>query len=246
MEIEVFGSSSKGNSYLIKDENHSLMLDCGIHPKRIQINWSQIEGILVSHEHVDHAKYISHILKRCGGDVYCPEGTKNKWKTSSTEHRMYVVESSRSFYIKDWHILPFKTSHVNTDLTHCDSLGYLIETPITKKRVLYATDTCYIKYKFKRITHALLEANYSMSILEERARSGYIDIRRKERLLISHFEINNLVSYIKACDWSELEEMYLIHLSDTNSNAEQFKKQVQSVIGIPVYIAKEGGGIDDQ
>ena len=42
--IETFGSSSAGNSYLLKDEDSALLLEAGIQPKRIKVDWSKVDA----------------------------------------------------------------------------------------------------------------------------------------------------------------------------------------------------------
>ena len=59
IEINIQGSSSAGNNYLLADGNSSLMLEAGLKPKDIMkqgINFSNIQGLLVTHEHSDHSK----------------------------------------------------------------------------------------------------------------------------------------------------------------------------------------------
>ena len=51
IEINIQGSSSAGNNYLLADGNSSLMLEAGLKPKDIMkqgINFSNIQGLLVT------------------------------------------------------------------------------------------------------------------------------------------------------------------------------------------------------
>ena len=62
MVIKVLGASSKGNCYLLEDKEQCLILDAGISfkevKKAINFNVSKIVGVLVTHVHGDHAKYV--------------------------------------------------------------------------------------------------------------------------------------------------------------------------------------------
>lgn len=55
MLLKCLGSSSCGNCYLLKAENETLIVECGIKFKEIQkamnFNISHIVGCLVTHEH---------------------------------------------------------------------------------------------------------------------------------------------------------------------------------------------------
>ena len=229
MEIRVFGSSSKGNCYLIQDGDSHLLIEAGVNPKYLQVDWSKVDAILLTHEHGDHAKYINQVIKRCASSVYCTKGTAQA--IDVPKYRTMTVKATEPFTVKNWNILPFDVEHdVN------EPVGYLIDSP-SGKRILFATDTYYIRYRFNNVTHMMVECNYSLEILNQNYDAGRIDKGRRNRLLTSHFELGNVIEFIKANDISKLEEVYLLHLSDSNSNAVQFKQAVEQVTGIPVTIA---------
>lgn len=229
MEIKVFGSSSKGNCYLIQDGDSHLLIEAGVNPKYLQVDWSKVEAILLTHEHGDHAKYINQVIKRCASSVYCTKGTEQA--IDVPKYRTMTVKATEPFTVKNWNILPFDVEHdVN------EPVGYLIDSP-SGKRILFATDTYYIRYRFNNVTHMLVECNYSLEILNQNYDAGRIDKGRRNRLLTSHFELGNVIEFIKANDISNLEEVYLLHLSDSNSNADQFKQAIEQVTGVPVTIA---------
>lgn len=67
MKLKVLGSSSSGNCYLIEaNDNEKLILDAGVNFKVVQkelnFNFNGIEGVLITHEHMDHLKYASNLL----------------------------------------------------------------------------------------------------------------------------------------------------------------------------------------
>ncbi|MFE2774548.1 MBL fold metallo-hydrolase [Aerococcus urinaeequi] len=231
LEIKTFGSNSTGNCYLLKDGSSHLLLEAGINPKRMSIDWSKVEGVLISHEHQDHAKYAKEIIKRTGADLYCSEGTSSVLR-GVPSHRIHMVSSKRSFNIGGWKIMPFDIEHDAQE-----PLGFLIETP-SKQRVLFATDTYYIRYKFTGITHLMIECNYSLEILESNYKHRKIDKKQRNRIITSHFELNNVRQFLQSNDLSKLEEVHLLHLSDRNSDAEQFKREIQAIVGVPTYIAE--------
>ena len=43
--------------------------------------------------------------------------------------------------------------------------------------------------------------------------------------------------FLRANDLSRVKEIHLLHLSDENSNAERFKREIQEISGKPVYVA---------
>ena len=56
MQIEVLGSSSAGNAYIIDDGVTSLLLECGLSARDMQVKSgfkiAQVSGCLVSHLHL--------------------------------------------------------------------------------------------------------------------------------------------------------------------------------------------------
>ena len=56
MQIEILGSSSLGNAYIVNDGKTSLLLDCGLSMSEMQaksdFRVSQVSGCLISHQHL--------------------------------------------------------------------------------------------------------------------------------------------------------------------------------------------------
>jgi phosphoribosyl 1,2-cyclic phosphodiesterase len=231
IEITALASSSKGNCYRVTDGRTPLLLECGINFRDIQkgldFQLSSIAGCLVTHEHNDHVKSIMDVLK-AGIDVY---GSKGTFETLTiTNHRIQPVKAREQFQIGTWTILPFEVEH---DVS--EPIGYLLANQEGEK-LLFATDTYYIRYKFKGITHFMVECNYSLQILNDNVAAGRIDKGRKKRLMRSHFSLENVKEFFKANDLSKVQEIWLLHLSDSNSDADLFKREIQELTGKLVFV----------
>lgn len=59
----------------------------------------------------------------------------------------------------------------------------------------------------------------------------------KNRLLTSHFSLENVKEFLKANDLSQVREIWLLHLSDGNSDQVRFKREIMELCGKPVYVA---------
>lgn len=44
--------------------------------------------------------------------------------------------------------------------------------------------------------------------------------------------------FLRANDLSRVQEIWLLHLSDDNSDAERFKREIQGLTDKPVYVAQ--------
>jgi phosphoribosyl 1,2-cyclic phosphodiesterase len=231
IDIKAFGSSSKGNCYYITDGKTPLLLECGIRYKDIQkglnFKMSDVRGCLITHEHGDHIKSLKDVLK-AGIDCYMSKGTAEAIDVK--HHRINPVQAKKQFQIGTWTILPFDVQH---DIS--EPYGYLLVNQAGEK-LLFATDTFYIRYKFKGLTHLLVECNFSLDILNQNIAAGRVPPVMKRRLMRSHFSLENFKEFLKVNDLSKLKEIWMLHLSDTNSDAELFKKEISQMTGKPVYI----------
>lgn len=231
LNLKILGSSSAGNSYFIKvPSGQILMIECGMRKKEIikalDFELSNVIGCLISHEHKDHSKAAIELMK-AGIDIYTSKGTIESINTNS--HRAHAVQTQQ-FELGEFTILPFMTEH-----DAVEPLGFLIYHPSFGK-LLFATDTYYIKYKFKGLSYIMVECNYSKKILDENIESGKLEPFLRRRLLASHFSLENVIKFLKANDLSKVKKIMLMHLSNGNSNAAEFKDTVQKEVGIPVDI----------
>ena len=241
MKLKVLGSSSKGNCYLIEaSENDKLILDAGINFKDVQkelkFDFKGIQGVLITHEHMDHLKYATNFALN-GINIYASAGTLKK--QNLVGHRFKIIKALEQFEIGHFTILPFDTQHDATE-----PLGFLIQYKPTEEKLLYATDTYYIKYKFKKLNYLLLECNYNTEIAKENVRNGVINKTRYSRLLESHFSLENVIKFLKSNDLSYAKNIILCHLSDTNSNQYIMQDKVYEATKITTTIAKPGLNIE--
>src|SRR5690606_25201550 len=115
-------------------------------------------------------------------------------------HRVKYIQAKKQFQIGTWTILPFDTQH---DVA--EPLGFLLSNTSGDK-LLFATDTYYIRYKFKGLTHIMIECNYSLDILNENIAAGRVPQVMKKRLMRSHFSLENVKDMLQANDLSKLQE----------------------------------------
>ncbi|MCI9015933.1 MAG: MBL fold metallo-hydrolase [Clostridia bacterium] len=241
MNLKVLGSGSSGNCYLIEaNDNEKLILDAGVKFKIVQkelnFNFNGIKAVLITHEHMDHLKYATNFALY-GIDIYASAGTFKK--QNLVGHRFKIIKALNQFEIGNFVILPFDTQH-----DAAEPLGFLIQHKITGEKLLYATDTYYIKYKFNKLNYLLLECNYNKEIAKENAKNGVINKTRYSRLLESHFSLENVIKFLKSNDLSYAKNIILCHLSDTNSNQYIMQDKVYEATRITTTIAKPGLNIE--
>lgn len=240
MKLKVIGSSSKGNSYILEADTGSLILDCGVRFRDIQkaldFDLSRACGCLVTHEHQDHAKSIKDVMK-AGIDVYAPLRCLNLTEDGKS-HRFFPARVGAQFEVGDFIILPVEAQH---DVP-CST--FLIVYKPTGEKLLYATDTFYLKNRFKDLNYLLLECNYCKDTLDANIEAGYIPLSLKNRLLESHFSLENVKGFLKANDLSTVRKIVLIHLSDGNSDAARMVREITELTGKDTEVAEPGKEIE--
>ncbi len=234
LDLRILGSSSAGNCYLLFTANETLIIECGVRKKVIMqaLNFDlrKVKACIVTHEHKDHSHSIQDLIK-AGIDVYATAGTYKALGFES-HHRLHTVRAQEQFQVGGFTILPFDVQHDANE-----PVGYLIYHEEIGK-LLFITDTFYCKYKFPGLNHIMIECNYADEILEKNVEEGKIHKALRNRLIKSHFSLANVKEFMKANDLSQVEDILLIHLSSTNSDALLFRNVIQGLTGIPVTICK--------
>lgn len=179
---------------------------------------------------LDHAKSIPDAL-RCGIKVYSNEDVAERYKG------VVGLKELRGYKIKDFKVFVVPMKH------DVPCVGFVIEHPEMGK-LLFATDTMMLEYRFSGLNHIMIEANYSDEIVEQNIDNGVVRSVMKDRLMTTHLSLENAIGMLKANDLTNVNEIILIHLSNNNSDVGEFRRRVMSATGKPVYIAEKGLVVD--
>ncbi len=239
MRLHVLSSDSKANGYVLYNDTEALVVECGVPYSQclhaIDFHRERIVGALVSHEHGDHAKYVSQYLA-AGIDVYASAGTIEGMRPYLKGRILQpsFVQAMELFSIGRFKVLPFDTQH------DCNQpLGFLIYHD-EMGQILFATDTFYLKYTFPNLSHIMLECNYESGIIEKNVADGVIPAMVKDRVFRSHMSLETHIKTLAANDLSTVNTIVLLHLSGNNSDPERFKREVEAATGKLVYVAEKG------
>ncbi len=213
MRFQQCYSSSNGNLYVITSDNgERLLLECGVVWKVIQaaleFDLSNIVGCLLTHEHQDHAKAVTDVIK-AGIPLYTSAGTAEALNLSG--RRVNTVEAMAEFYAGPFRVIPFNVIHDCKQpfgyIIHCDS-----------EWLLFATDTAYLKQQFcMQFRIIAIECSYDKDVLSANVESGEVNESLAKRLLDSHMEKSVTERYLNDfCNLSKCQELHLLHLSGRN------------------------------
>jgi len=228
MVLKVINSNSAGNGYILENDQEALLIEGGVKfsliKQALNFNISKVSGCIITHEHKDHCCSVKDITS-AGIKVYASAGTIKGFGFDS--HRFNAVTSGKMFQVGSFKIIPFDVQH------DCNEpFGYLINHPETGN-VLFLTDTYYVKYTFKDLNNIIIEANYSEDILED---GGYGDWL-KNRVIKSHMSLGTCKDFLRANDLRKVNNIVLIHLSDSNSDAIKFQQDIKEMTCCNVTVA---------
>lgn len=215
------------------------MIECGLPFKKVlqemRFNFNNVDGCLISHEHRDHCKAVAQMIDSTSTDFYSTQGTFEAMVDdaklniySDDYYRFKFLKYKETTEIGTWQVTAFKTQHDAKE-----PCGFMIDNA-SGDRLIFVTDSYYVKYKFPKVTHLMVEMNFDEELVDT---NQSMDKQRRARLKASHFNAENALKFIKVNKGPKLQEVWLLHLSDANSNEAKFKSDTQKLTGVPVYIA---------
>jgi phosphoribosyl 1,2-cyclic phosphodiesterase len=158
-------------------------------------------------------------------------GTLSKLNLKSRFQPSIICEKIK---IGNFTVVPFKVKH-----DAAEPIGFFINHPVTGN-VLFATDTYFLPNRFANLNNILIEANYSTALLKRNIEAGRIPPMLRDRTLQSHMSYETCKEALLANDLSKVNNIILIHLSNGNSNADEFQADMQAATGKTIHIADSG------
>lgn len=242
MKLKVIGSGSRGNCYIFQNNSEVLILECGVAiseiKKALSFSFSTVVAAVVSHEHNDHSKSIPDLLQM-GVNVYTSRGTMRALELPVNHHALHTIKANEVFSVGNFKIWPFPIEH-----DCAEPLGFIINHPETGN-VLFITDSFYVKDTFKNIHNILIEANFCQTIIDKQVAEGASPEFLRNRIFKSHMSLATCKKTLLANDLSKVKNIVLIHLSDSNSDARRFKKEIEDLTGKRVHVAENGYTIEN-
>lgn len=187
-------SGSSGNCSVIQTEKATLLVDAGLTGKAVcgalasaGINPASIDGILVTHDHIDHTRAVGILSRKYDMPVYANAGTweaMNPIVKQVDFRNVRVFRTDEDFYIGDINILPFKTPHDAKE-----SVGFIFISRGSK--LAYMTDIgCVHESMLNPAAGAQLvfiESNHDVQMLK----TGPYPYVLKKRILSDNGHLSN-------------------------------------------------------
>lgn len=229
------GSGSSGNCYYFGNTMQGILVDAGIGSRTIRkqlrqvgIDFSQILGIFITHDHHDHIKSVGTLGEKYNIPVYATAKTHNGMDQSYGMTQKLVgsrkyLENNEEFSIGEFKIVSFPVSHDGTD-----NAGFFIR--YKEHGILVATDLGLVNDSLRQYIAeaniAILEANYDHEMLK----GGRYPYYLKERILSNtgHLSNHDAGAFLAEHWHSKLKHIYLCHLSNDNNHPTLAQKTVEA------------------
>jgi len=253
MKVCSLASSSKGNCTVIYNEKEIILVDMGITLKdleekfnRLKLDMNNLIGVLVSHEHSDHIKGLSTLVKKYGAKIYCHFdsylGIKEKTKIDNS----YIVRfTDAPFTVGSFLINSFHVSHD----VYC--VGFNIYEDYNKISIVtdlgYTTNEIVERLYDSRLV--ILEANHDEKMV---VASTKYPVMLKNRILSKkgHLSNSNCAKVVVDLAQHNVRQVLFGHLSEETNTPEVCYKTIceyleaQGIIpnvNIKLDIAKPNG-----
>ena len=171
LELCAIASGSSGNCICVGDDNTHVLIDAGLSGKRIEnglnafdLKADEMQGILVTHEHIDHIAGVGVMARRYGIPIFSTKGTIEAIKRSKStgkidESLFQVIIPGKKFSIGDLTFQPISISH-----DAADPVAYKVSND--SKSVAVITDlgnyNQSIVDELQGLDALLLEANHAL------------------------------------------------------------------------------------
>ena len=229
-------SGSSGNSIFIASDNTRVLIDAGLAGKKIDEalkhigeEASSIDGIFITHEHIDHIKGVGVLSRKYDIPIYANDNTwavmeKNIGKIK--EHNIRIMDRRSSIAIKDLEIRSFNIPH-----DAIAPVGYTVSSAGKNASVVtdFGVFTEEIRDNIIDSDIILLESNHDVNML----RMGPYPYKLKLRVLGENGHLSNedcgsaIVSLLKN---DKKKQIVLGHLSGTNNHPDLAYQTVVDVI----------------
>lgn len=247
MQFQVISSGSKGNMTYIRTEEANILIDAGVSIKetkaRTNLELSNIDAIFITHEHIDHVKYIEQIARLSDAVIYVNENSFKKiaqrYIKDLSGLKVKFLEPNKQIKIKNVKVSSLNLQH---DSECC--YGYIFVS--NDKALAYCTDTGFIPLPYidllKKVDSLIIESNHDVEMLLNSERPWYL----KNRILSIKGHMSNKICgevLNKILDGGKVNQVILAHLSEECNTEELAIDTVLAnidTLNIPeIYVAKQ-------
>ena len=252
MRFASIGSGSAGNCTVIEQQSTRLLLDCGFGAKevvtrlqKLDLTPEQISGILITHEHDDHAKGAFKLAAKYNIPVWLSHGTYKmceRYLPEGASIQINIIDSHTPFEIQDLQITPYPVPHDAREPTQfCFFDGQYKLGVLTDA----GSSTSYIEQVLTQCDALLLECNHDLNMLENGPYAWTLKKRVGSRL--GHLDNASAARLLASLDNSKLKHIIAAHLSAKNNTPDLARASLSVALNCApdwIGIAQQNNGFD--
>lgn len=250
MRFTVLGSGSTGNAVLITTEKTKVLVDAGLSAREIlrrlaavSVEFNDLDGVLLTHEHSDHAGGLRVLLRTLKCPVYISGVTADAYlgtrkgrvtagesesikRRNALNDRTVEIESSREFRIGDIDFEPFSVPH-----DAVDNFGFVAKYAGIKIATLmdFGHITTLIKEKLNGCHAIIVESNHCRDML--RACSVYTwDLKQRIASRTGHLSNEDLADWLTNDFDGTACHIVLAHLSQRSNEPHLARITAESAL----------------
>ena len=220
LKFASLGSGSQGNALLVRSASATLLVDCGFslteverRLARFDISGTDINAVLVTHEHGDHVGGVSVLANRYSLPVYCTPGTYHAASSLHGLTTIKMIHGYQPFHIEDIKIEPFPVPHDAREPSQ-----FVISRGKNKLGILTdcGSSTEHLLEKLTGCSSLFIEFNHDEKLL---AKSVYPK-SLKDRISgpFGHLSNGEAMDVLKRVRTESLQNVVAAHLSEKNNN----------------------------
>ena len=236
MRFASLGSGSSGNCLVAEADRTVLLVDCGLalteterRLARLGLEPTQVSGILVTHEHGDHACGAFEFAAAHRVTVYLTHGTAAALKAEGKVLDgvpLCIINGRQSFFIDGLQLNPFTVPHDARE-----PVQYVLSDGASKLGVLtdVGISTPHVVAMLSGLHALVLECNYDYDMLWNGGYPRWL----KERIAGPFGHLDNLESerLLAAIDRSRLKHVIGAHLSQSNNRPALARAALARALG---------------
>lgn len=247
MRLWTLGSGSRGNALLLESDGRALLVDCGFGPRALVTRLraiglvpEQIVGLVLTHEHQDHAHGAARAQHKWRWPVYASAGTLSALPEIAARWRRPVTSGS-AVDVEDFLLEAVAVPH-----DAAEPLAFAVTHRARGLRVGIAHDLgavpAALPALFARADALCIEANHDAEML----RTGPYVPALKARIRGGRGHIDNAQAgaLIASLAHPGLRQVTLLHLSETNNTPETAVRDVRRALqraGVRVPVQAAAG-----
>ena len=236
MRFASLGSGSGGNCLVAEAAGTVVLVDCGLalteterRLARLGLEPSQVRGILVTHEHGDHACGAFEFAAAHRIAVYLTHGTLAAMRAEGKVLdgvALVVVNGRQSFIVDGLQVIPFTVPHDARE-----PVQYVLSDGAAKLGVVtdVGTSTVHVEKMLSGLDALVLECNYDRDLLWGGAYPKWL----KERIAgpFGHMDNRDSERLLAAVDRTRLKHVIGAHLSRENNRPELARAALARAMG---------------